>query len=297
VLPATLLFLRAIAVEGAGECPSAVDVEQRIQALGVKGPLDAVHRARIEASPEGLTIRLSDSNGALLGEKTLAVTSSCQERAEAAAALIGAWEASLVAPQPNLGIGTASDAPVSAPPPRALPRPWTFEIGASFNVAADRAGLGAGFLGFLSLTAGSRGPGADLWLGALGARHIPLSDFGINSGDDLTWQRFPLGLGAHARLFGDPVRVDVHAEALIALLTLSAPASLLPRATAYSADAGAGLGARAQMKLGAVLIWLGAAAVVWPGKTTIAIGGAQSTQTLPQFELLIQQGLAFGASR
>jgi hypothetical protein len=151
-----------IRAEGTEDCPHPTAVSQRLAGLlrggeaEGEGPPDVVELSVVGAE---LRVRLSRPDGSLVAERLIPRSSRCAELADAAAALVAAWEAdlrpgvplppparpsppaALLAPQPPLAL----QAPV--PPPEravyelgALPALWLG--GGQFSFAgAVRAGV------------------------------------------------------------------------------------------------------------------------------------------------------------
>ena len=66
-----------------------------------------------------------------------------------------------------------------------------------------------------------------------------------------------------------------------------------PKTDLIALDEGVSGGIRAQAAIGPVYAWFGLGVVAWPWAKTIQIGSAPSPQTLPQAEVLVQQGITF----
>jgi hypothetical protein len=286
---ALAILLGALPVGGSSTCPSPADVVARAQALGVAS---SEHRASVDPEGAGVRIRLVDASGATLGERVLPAA-PCPDLAQAAAVLLSVWEARLRAAEPSAmqePAPAATPAPPpaveAAPPPRPKHQPMAMEAGIGLTAGVDSVGLtfGAQLMG--SLTPARLGFGADFSIAALGVRDVDVDGVTVH------YQRFPIGLGLHYRLLGDPVRVDLLARADAAMLVVSDETSN-PQ-TYRSVDFGASGGARAEAALGPLWIWFSVCVTAWPGRQTLTVTGFPGGRELPGFEFLFVEGVAFG---
>jgi hypothetical protein len=293
--PVALLLLRGITVAGSSTCPSAGEVTQQLAALGVTSRDGTSHQATLDASPDGLELRLADASGTILGRRLLASAASCSELAQAAAVLIGTWEA-------QLGSAELAAPPVPAvreptPLPRRLKpkRLWASELGVGVESSYSEAGATFGVRGYWSLTPDDSGLGMDLWLAALGSYNLFFYQLGITDPNEsqlsFVWQRFPLGAGAHWRFSGKPAVIDAHAEALLAALRVDAPAGFATPLTVWSVDVGVAAGLRVAEAIGPALFWFDLSASVWPATKTVSIAGNPTSVSLPPFQVLFSLGL------
>jgi hypothetical protein len=115
---AAQLATSRVVVESATSCPTAADVEARLQVL--LPPLAegaAPERATLLADDGALRVRLSAADGTALGERTVTVDASCADRANVVAVVIAAWEQQRRA-EP-VDAPALPHSPRRAPPPRA----------------------------------------------------------------------------------------------------------------------------------------------------------------------------------
>jgi hypothetical protein len=290
VAGALAILLGALSVEGSSTCPLPADVAARAQALGVSPPAGSERRATLDPEGSGIRIRLTDVNGTTLGEHLLPAA-PCADLAQAAAVLLSVWEARLHAAEPPPAPAPAASpapAPAVETPPRPRPRrePMAMEAGIGLAAGVDSVGLtfGAQLMG--SLTPGRLGFGADVSVAALGVRDVDVDGVTVH------YQRYPIGLGLHYRLLGDPVRLDLQARADAAMLVVSDETSN-PQ-TYRSVDFGASAGARAEAALGPLWIWFSVCLTAWPGRQTLSVTGFADTRVLPLVEFLFVEGVAFG---
>jgi hypothetical protein len=292
--PVALLLLRGITVAGSSACPSTADVTEQLAALGISSPDGASHQATLDTSSDGLEVRLADASGTVLGRRVLAAAASCAELAQAAAVLIGTWEAQLAAAEL-----AAPPVPVlrEPPPPRRLKRKrvWASEVAVGVESSYSEAGATFGLRGYWSLTPDDSGLGVDLWLAALGTYNVFFYQLGVTDPNEsqlsFVWQRFPVGVGAHWRLTGKPAVIDAHAEALVAELRVDAPAGFATPLTVWSVDVGASVGLRVAEIVGPALFWFDFSASVWPATKTLSVANAPTAVNLPPFQVLFSLGL------
>jgi hypothetical protein len=283
---ALAILLGALSVGGSSTCPLPADVAARALTLGV-APGGSERHATIDPEGAGVRIRLTDASGSTVSEHVLPAA-PCPDLAQAAAVLLSVWEARLHAaePPPTAALPPAPEVETT-PQPRLRREPMAMEAGIGLTAGVDAIGLtfGAQLMG--SLTPSRLGFGADLSLAALGVRDVDVDGITVH------YQRFPIGLGLHYRLLGDPVRVDLQARADAALLLVSDETSN-PQ-TYRTVDFGASAGARVEAALGPVWIWFSVCLTAWPGRQTLTVTGFPDSRTLPLWEFLFVEGVAFGS--
>ena len=244
------------------------------------------HVAKVEPQEGGVRIVLLDSDRNRVAERTLPTDGSCEGIARAVAVVVSSWTAELgqgriLAPRfpapdpPRLG---ASDAPLLD-----TPRPWTVELGL-LAVASRIPGVGA--------TVRAATPMGPLWgevsLGALGNRSLALGP------GTAGWTRAWAGAGLRARLWDRrSFRVDAQAAGLAGVLQTQGQAFDTDY-TRSGWDAGAAVGLTASGGHGMVRPWAGVSGARWFRAHRLRVNGLDEAATLPQTELWLTAGVAFG---
>lgn len=324
---ATLLWLGLLAglveVDGGGDCPAADRVAERLDALlpqaAVEGGRD---RATLAQRSGELEVTLRGPRGDVLAQRRIPAKAPCGELAAAAAVMIAVWEAEL---HPGLtlrwpeGAGPtapSSSAPVAVPAPPAPPAPpvaplveppaappgpartLRYELALAALLSVTEGGArgvtgGAQIEGSIGASAGGGsalgGPAARLALAVTGPRALSLGD------GEVTWMRAWLALGGAWRFTPPRLLVDLHAEALLALLDVGGQGFAVTRGE-LDVDPGLGGGVRAGYPLGPWLLFVDLSAAGWLRTQRAAVAGLGDTATLPRWELLLGLGAALGRS-
>ena len=268
--------------DGGSDCPNGAAVAEALRGVAGEGSAAQV-RERLELRREagGVHLRLTDSNGAALAERSLPA-GDCAELARTAAVLVAAWRTEVAATAPRLEL--------ERPPPK-RPSKISYE-------------LGAGVVGSLAASAFAAGGDGEAAVGRRNGRVLGrVAAFGM----DLRSIAVGTQANAHARFTraglsaGPQVRfrpgrwlLDLHAEATFALLYLDA-VGFLTNQRAFGFDLGRGAGARAAIHAGPVAPFLGVGVVGWlTGQSVQVSGRLGGTAVVPPIEVLLQAGIAFG---
>jgi hypothetical protein len=287
-----------VVVDGEASCPAPADVEARLAALIPQvEEREPQHRAVLERGPSGLRVDLRRDDGERLAQRVLDASGSCADLAAATAVVIAAWEARLnpeIAARMKLPAGEAAAPPVAPPPRPEAPRPSRLGLEGGIGVLASAAGgdVAPGLMIQGALLSPADRFGATVALSAAGRRVQGLD--GAN-GAGAGWTRAAIALGPEARLHGvAQLAFDFHVDALLGLLRVDGVAATTgatdPLATWSSrADTslqlGAGGGVRVRRAWGALGIWLGVGARLWPGHQRLVVEGEPGASgEVPRYE-------------
>jgi hypothetical protein len=205
-----------VVVESATSCPTAADVEARLQVLLPPLPEGAhPERATLIADDGALRLHLSAADGTPLGERAVTVEASCADRANVVAVVIAAWELqrraehvedpSLPHPPHRAPPPRASAAAtvMAAPPPAPAPAGPRLEI--TFGPAVTFVDGGVAPTGTLGVGLWGRRVGARLELFGLLPRTGALGD------GRARWTRVGAAFELGVRVRGRLGRLDAHA--------------------------------------------------------------------------------------
>ncbi len=272
-----LLVLGSLQVQVSATCPTAEQIHRSLSALVSEGSSD--DRVEVSDGPDGLEIRFKSSMGHPLAARFLAKRGSCSDLASAVAVIVSTW-------MTDLGRGVPPPPPLY-PAPGAVAvapkRPLLLELGAGFVASVAEGGPALGASAAVSLWPYD-GFGVFLGARAVGARNRPLGP-GVNR-----WQRTSVGLGPEVRLSLGRIQLDLFAELLLAILTVRG-LGYARNHQGIDADPGVGAGAKASMRFGSWVPFLGVSAVDWLRTQTIRVEGLNQTDSLPRFEVFFTAGV------
>jgi hypothetical protein len=248
-------------------------------------------------------VELLAADGAVLAARTLPADRSCADLSVAAAVIIATWEAEFdagdaarfsVGPEPAQPVLPSAAPRVSASvaataSPAKPERSVTFAVGVGFlaSVVGGVAAPGARVEGRLAPS--GRRLGLALALSTATARTASVG----SQVDVVRWTRATLAVGPEVRLGGGPRTLDFHVLALAAALNVSGM-GLPTTHSATTGQFGIGTGARAGWSRGPVMAWLGADALLFPGRDSLVIEGLAASGTMPHFEFQLAAGVSFG---
>ena len=321
-----LLAHPMVTVSGTASCPDPVEVAERLRLLLPDAAENtSPDRAVLSAEGETIRIELRRDDGGLLGERHLSASASCRDLAAAVAAVIAAWEAEFrpaMVPSPEFDHQSAPShslppprlppphspsprqepppepPPPPPPPPHPLPPPVppppptsaVFDLG---------AGAGMSWASSLAPTLALQGSGAPAgWrLGlraALQVDWLRTSPLGLG---DAHWTRAELQAGPRFRAGGGRLRIDLHAEALVAA-AIAAGSGYPTNLSDFGVDLGVGAGVRALLCGRGHAFWLEIAASAWPHRTMLRIEGIPSVgYELPALHIGVILGASLGHFR
>lgn len=281
-------LLASLRVTAEGTCPTAADVEARLQPLLPQLQDVPPARAHLEPLDELLRVEVRSENGALLTVRDLQRAAPCADLAAAAAVVI----ASALLSAPRVPTLPQLVVPPPAPPPRALPQaprppPPAVDAGAALLMAAAGSGLAGGGALVLHAAPPRRNFGARVGLVGTALRREALGEA------EALWTRAQLELGPFYRLRPGPVVVDVHAHAAAALVYVAGQGFAVNyRDVGW--DAGLGAGVRVGLRLRWALPFIGVSATGYLRPQELAAVGLAGTGTLPRFDAQLLLGLSAG---
>jgi hypothetical protein len=304
-LLSVLLAANLVSIEGAGSCPSADDIRERLEALQPDGAASTLH-VRLVAV-DGATELEIDGSPPL--RRRLPADASCADQALIAATVIATWQSQLdtvpAAPSPARSRAPSpSQSPVpptvtapapsppavivSAPatPPTAVRSRVTVEVNAAWLGAIGPGGFAPGII--LEPRLSVRGWPVGFFVGGFFEATRTL-DLG---GGNVDFGRAALLLGAGYRLERGRWSLDLRAQALAALLYLSGH-GFTQNYDRLDGDFGLGAGARGGVRLGRVRPFIGVDAVGWLRSIqaqALEAGSTVATE-LPRFEVQLSVGL------
>jgi len=304
----------AVVVSGQPHCPDAAALNGALNGLlpspgGDEGP-DVLQLSR---GRDGIDVRLFAPGGALIGEKSLATSGTCEERAQTVAVLVAAWETRwrpgppAALPGPKAVAETEGPPPAVAPPsapvPAALaPRGLLVGTVAVRDQAAPlqletRAGL------LMSITGASVAPAVTCDVGvarrdlpfaiavgvlAVGSHDVPVGQASAR------WRRIAGTIEVRSRRVSPSFGLEMHAAAALSALSVSGVAlPVTSGATLF--DPGLVVGLRGQLRAVQLAPWVEASAALWPRTHIVYVKGATDARDLPSFEVFLGAGVAFGA--
>jgi hypothetical protein len=276
-----------VTVQSDTTCPTAVEVQSRLQAL--LPPLAegaAPAQAAIAAEDGSLRVRLRGADGAALAERTLTLEASCADRANVVAVVIAAWEAQERAEhmqEPSLPrTPTPAPAVVASPSPPPAPR-LSVELWAGPAITLLPAGPRAG--GTLAASVWGRRLGARLALQGTWPLEQDLLD------GRARWTRSAATLEVGVRAAGRAGRLDFHAGALAGMLVAHGEGFEVDHTTTGFSP-GLVAGADWSYAVGRLLLGAGVNATGW---TTQRLVSAAATYALPRLQVAadVHAGVVF----
>jgi hypothetical protein len=312
-----LAAIAAIDVRTRGQCPTAADVQQRLQPILPQGPAAAplaTDVAAVEERADGtLSISLSRSSGGLVGQRELPRAPSCADQADAVAVTLAVWEAAL---HPDITLALdrlppdASRAAAPPPGPRAPPPAPAVEARAAPAPPAREPGrlrLGAGF--GVAQALGGRNtfvPAARIdgaWSIASDAWRLRLSALGTGEHvmdvppGEAHWQRLSLAAAVDrvAVLSGDGTwKMILGAGPVAGAVRLRGSGFAVDR-RAFLPDLGGAAVVRLERRVGRWSAWLAVTGTWWLRSQRLEVIGATSASPdvyLPQGEAALALGVS-----
>ncbi|MDB4967303.1 MAG: hypothetical protein JWN44_2992, partial [Myxococcales bacterium] len=147
--------LALVNVVSMSPCPDSAAINQRLRPLlpSSAGPAD---RALVQESASAIRVEVRDAAGVLVGVRGLPLAGSCDDRADAVAVIIAAWESNVARRTEAEPAGVAlvpEAAAVVATSPR--PSQLTWDVSASFLATIAGGAFAAG--ASADVTIGKRG--------------------------------------------------------------------------------------------------------------------------------------------
>ncbi len=299
-----VLWLGLLDVQGDSTCPRPAEVSQHLSSLGNRsgvGTAEHANRVNLSSGEGFVNIELLGADGELLAERRLERAAPCDELAEAVAVIVAAWEAEF---SPALAAPKIETPPPASPPVvAAVPakvevrRPLAFDagIGPLTSVVGGEAVFGAKL-------AGAAFP-LVIPLGIEAAFSVATNHTQSTSASpsiDAHWMRPALSLGPDLRLRGGALALDIHGDAVFALLAVQGTGLSRP-ASDTGLQLGLSVGLRGLWTWNKGALWFAVDLFDYPGQDRLTLGnqgGSQGTVgQLPHLEVQIAVGASFGRFR
>lgn len=268
-------------VDGNGTCPTPQQVQHQLAELLPAGARSD-HLASIHTHDATLLLELRDADGTSLASKALELRPSCEALAEISAVVLAAWEAQFAEHTPAAReVADAVKEPVAEPAmqevPDEQPSRWPGLEGGGALLFSYGGSVGAGGIAHITNTPQGSAWGVE-FIGLLGGvQQLGGGPTGID------WVRLGLGAGPRLRLIDATVRIDAHAEVLVAKLsTRRGPTNW----SNSELDIGVLGGVRAVLTGHIAKPWLGLGVFAWPKSHPFE---------LPVVEGVLFLGLSLGA--
>jgi hypothetical protein len=112
------------------------------------------------------------------------------------------------------------------------------------------------------------------------------------------WLRPALALGPNLRLRGDRLALDIHGDAVLALLRVKGSGSgLSENASDITMQYGLAAGLRGLWTWNNGAAWLGVDLLGFPGQDSLTVGNLGQVGHLPHLEIQVALGIALGQFR
>ncbi|MGQ0508634.1 MAG: hypothetical protein ACT4TC_25320 [Myxococcaceae bacterium] len=267
-----------IAVEGETDCPAPSTLQQLLAAEYPDAARPS-HRVRLAARASSLEVALFNEAGQLVATRQLTREGTCNELADAAAAIVAAWELSL----PELQVPQLQ---VEAPPISVEER-WRLSGMAGMSAAWSVRGIALGVL----LSASASAPGSR-WSIRLTADWQPPRSAPLESGR-VNWSRLGVGVGPGVTLFKSPsARMDLAVQAFISQLSLWGSENPINESHQIWEPRG-GMTLRGAWRAGAVQPFAALIVNGWPVDQQARYEGG-GRLALPRFDLGVALGVCMG---
>jgi len=281
---AVLWLLTLVEIAGGSGCPDARAIERRLRAIGSGA---RAGRVSVVETDDGFHVEARDDQGNLVGERTLAATGTCDDRADSIAVVIAAWQSEFGdhAPPP---LPTRHDNAVFAAHPRPPTLRW--DVAAAFLGTIAGGAFAAG--GTAEATVGRHGfpLAARIGLAASDTRDLALA------GGQVRWTRSAVLLGPVVDAVATRwVRLDIHADLALGWMHVDGRGY----AKNYgddSFDPALGAGVRFSIPRWPVQPWIDCTLLGWVRHQTMTVSdpSASASIELPRFDAWLRAGIAYG---
>ena len=279
----------ALALTGSSTCPSPSDVAALLgRAVSAANSPDGLF-VELTQTDEEAVLRLKQDSNRILAERHLAREgASCAALAKAVAVIVTSWElpgAEWTPDVPNL----SEQAPSTALRRPVLKKPSLLHYDAFAaligSVAADGT-LAVGAEAGVALTrVGSR------WMGRASLFGTDTRSEAIGFGS-IAWSRMALAAGPAYRFGAAKWQLDLHADAVVALLVVEGRGG--SQTTAYNVDPGLRAGARGMRRWGRTAVFVELDVVGWLRGQNVQALGMPEVVEVPRVEVQLAAGVALG---
>jgi hypothetical protein len=279
-----------VEVLSASPCPDAAAVERRLHTILSPSGTEP-DRATVSDEDGALHVELRDPSGALIGRRVLPLAGSCEDRAEAVAVVIAAWESDLRRYE-ETEPATAAAIPEATAVVASLPRSssLTWDVSAAFlsTIAGGAFAAGAS----ADVTLGKRGFPLAARIGVAGSDSRDLA----LAGGHTAWTRVAFLLGPVLDVVSKRgVRFDVHADAALGWM-LAQGRGYNADYSSSSFDPALGGGARLAITKWKIEPWLDCTLLGWLRHQTLSVTELSGTASseIPRFDVWLRAGFAYG---
>lgn len=286
----------ALDVQGTSTCPTPDEVSQHVaRLLPENQSSERASRATLSAGESFVGIQLLGAEGGVLAERQLDRAGSCADMAEAVAVILAAWQAKFSPTvSPTVIEPTAPVPSVTTPSPEVVSQqPFLFDAGlaALSSIVGTEAAFGGKLEGVL--TPFASGLGFHIAASLSSSHEQTTTDSAVQA----QWIRPALTVGPNLRLQGSRLALDIHGDAVLALVHVKGTGTgLRENASDTTLQGGLAAGVRGLWTWNRAAIWFGADLLGFPGQDNLTIGIDKKGQ-LPHLEIQVALGIAVGRFR
>ncbi len=295
---AMLVLRGSLVVDGTTVCPAPAMVQALVLPGSTDRPGGDRDRAELVQVGDRLRVQLRDGQGSSLAERQLAMGSSCDGLAQAAAAVISAMELEVstspgvdAVPVP-LRVASTAAVPVASVvqtgPAVAKRAAVSYDLGGAFLASADGDGLtggGAITVGFRPSRYGFQLEGG---LFGEGLRNVVFETGRVG------YERFWASAGVGYELKLGKLSFEPQLGGLLGLVAVQGD-GVTSAAARTAPEVGLAPGLTAQYSFGKFALWGGLLLPWWPNGTRVEIGTSGQSRPLAPLEGLLELGLRYGS--
>jgi hypothetical protein len=286
-----------VEVRSATGCPSAEAVAARLHPMlpsgwlpGPTGDLASVEvlEARADGAV-GLRLQLLRPDGSMAGDRRLVLQGSCEERADAIATVIAAWETDFAPAAPP--------GPTVAEPSRPTLTAHTSEPSAEPSAAglelALGASVGAAVVGGVAATAGLEaiaGRPTSRWQFRLAGATETARQRNLDLGE-VSWKHTTIAAGLVLRSPGARWHFSVDTGPSLGWATLAGHGYAQDK-TQSVFEYGLAAGLRVERELGRFAVWLEWRTNFWPKRQQAMLTGSTAREDLSRFDMMASLGVS-----
>ena len=289
---AAILATSAVDVRSTTQCPSGAEVGERLRPLlppatDAAAPPHVAQLEAVEAGADDLTtvrLRLYRADGHVIGDRRVALQGTCQEIADALAAIIAAWE---TAPMPGASLEESPTPTIATSSASAtLGQRSRLELAAGANAGVALVG-GVAAAGNVELVLGRP---TSRWQARIGAgtetaRRLDLPPGGVD------WSHTTFAAGLVVRSLHPRWALAFDAGPVMGWATLAGSGFTTVRKPKRSFEYGATGGLRAGRRVGRVAVWLEGRMQLWAQGLQARVTGGSSAD-VPLWELTASLGMS-----
>jgi hypothetical protein len=290
-----------VEVRSATGCPSAEAIAAQLHPMlpsgwlpGPTGDLASVEVVESRAEGVvGLRLHLLRPDGSVGGDRRLVLQGGCEERADAIATIIAAWETDFLSAAP-LGPTVAQPANPTLTAFRSEP---SAEPGAEPSAArlelALGASLGVAVVGGVAATAGleaTAGRPTSRWQFRLAGATETARQRKLDLGE-VGWKHTTIAAGLVLRTLGARWHFSVDAGPVLGWATLAGHGYAQDK-TQSVFEYGLAAGVRVQREMGRFAVWLDWRTNLWPKRQQAMLTGSTARENLSKFDMMASLGVS-----